>query len=660
MLSVQRLTSATAALVLFLVVAFRSVGAQDFHPNPKSFICAACIEDQVSHAAKAGGIKVRVSHGTFHGSGAAVTVSWSDVPKPQISDWIALYGANDNPKTTAPIKFIFANRTRTYLSTGAGSYDFILTNTRTDLVFAFLRGGLTTPVLMARSSVIRNLYVEQPHHVHLVYSGDPTEMTVVWASGKSTNELSSALSAESSKGYFDDHRVWYYSNNVAVEEHADSIQSSVPHRHSSSSIGITRSVPATTNPAFTQAMMCGSPASTTGYRDPGLLHVAHLTDLVPGQKYTYYCGNNATGTKTPEFTFRAAPSAGTEPEGGVNFAIFGDMGTGEEDNTLAFGVGGFGHLEWNVQMPAINTTSLIESFLGDLDLVFHNGDLSYAVGYLSDWDRFFDMIEPVAASVPWMVSMGNHERDYPKSGGMYSSRDSGGECGIPTLAYFPMPGGGWKPDNKQEKAVVTDSPWYSFDYGPIHVTVMSTEHDYSPGSQQHTFITCDLLGGTTGVDAADAVCGNEDTSPLNRSRTPFVLFFGHRPMYINTTWPPDMNDAQKMRDALEGVLVKAEVDMAIWGHHHSYQRSCPVINGTCVPPSPVGGYTAPVHVVAGMGGGSLMNNFPPSRTWSWLEVLDDVNFGFLHLHANQTSMVVQYLIDGGDRVRDTFTFYSHS
>ena len=29
------------------------------------------------------------------------------------------------------------------------------------------------------------------------------------------------------------------------------------------------------------------------------------------------------------------------------------------------------------------------------------------------WDEFFDQIQSVAAHVPYMVCIGNHERDYP-------------------------------------------------------------------------------------------------------------------------------------------------------------------------------------------------------------------------------------------------------
>ena len=35
--------------------------------------------------------------------------------------------------------------------------------------------------------------------------------------------------------------------------------------------------------------------------------------------------------------------------------------------------------------------------------------------------------------------------------------------------------------------------WYSFSYGPVHFTVLSTEHDAAPGSEQHAWLEEDLM-----------------------------------------------------------------------------------------------------------------------------------------------------------------------
>ena len=44
---------------------------------------------------------------------------------------------------------------------------------------------------------------------------------------------------------------------------------------------------------------------------------------------------------------------------------------------------------------------------------------------------------------PLAVGMGNHERDWPGTGDAFgdSASDSGGECGIPTLARYHTPSG---------------------------------------------------------------------------------------------------------------------------------------------------------------------------------------------------------------------------
>lgn len=63
-------------------------------------------------------------------------------------------------------------------------------------------------------------------------------------------------------------------------------------------------------------------------------------------------------------------------------------------------------------------------------------------------------------------------RDFPGSGSVYHTPDSGGECGVPYETYFQMPSQG------------VDKPWYSIEYGPIHFTVMSTEMEWVSGSEQ--------------------------------------------------------------------------------------------------------------------------------------------------------------------------------
>jgi hypothetical protein len=47
---------------------------------------------------------------------------------------------------------------------------------------------------------------------------------------------------------------------------------------------------------------------------------------------------------------------------------------------------------------------------GNFDSIFHIGDLSYATGFLVEWDFFLQLINPVASQVSYMTAIGNHER----------------------------------------------------------------------------------------------------------------------------------------------------------------------------------------------------------------------------------------------------------
>ena len=57
----------------------------------------------------------------------------------------------------------------------------------------------------------------------------------------------------------------------------------------------------------------------------------------------------------------------------------------------------------------------LDAAAGSIDAAFLFGDVSYAVGYQSVWDDFFEMITPWAAKIPFLVCPGNHEYDYTRS-----------------------------------------------------------------------------------------------------------------------------------------------------------------------------------------------------------------------------------------------------
>ena len=58
---------------------------------------------------------------------------------------------------------------------------------------------------------------------------------------------------------------------------------------------------------------------------------------------------------------------------------------------------------------------------------------------------------------------------------------------------------------------------YSYDYGMVHMIMMGTEHDYTPGSKQYNWLENDL-------------------KQIDRKKTPWVMIGGHRAMYASEAY----------------------------------------------------------------------------------------------------------------------------
>lgn len=64
-----------------------------------------------------------------------------------------------------------------------------------------------------------------------------------------------------------------------------------------------------------------------------------------------------------------------------------------------------GSNEYSAYQPgALNTTDQLIKDLKNIDIVFHIGDITYANGYISQWDQFTSQVEPIASAVPYMIA----------------------------------------------------------------------------------------------------------------------------------------------------------------------------------------------------------------------------------------------------------------
>ncbi|CAI5450098.1 unnamed protein product [Caenorhabditis angaria] len=282
------------------------------------------------------------------------------------------------------------------------------------------------------------------------------------------------------------------------------------------------------------------------------IHRANLTGLEPGKRVFYHVGSKHGWS--PIFFFTPlAPRHSTG--GGYEFAVYGDLGV---ENGRSLG--------------AIQKLAQI----GEIDMVLHVGDFAYNMNEENGetGDEFMRQIEPIAAYVPYMVAVGNHENFNNFT--HYVNR-------------FNMP-------NSEHNL------YYSFNVGPAHFLVFSTEfyfyteYGYHQIETQFKFLKSDLKAAN-----------------LNRKSVPWIITMGHRPMYCSDF---DGDDCTKFESvirtglplthayALEKLFYEQGVDVQLYAHEHTYERLWPVYNRTVYnnTDAPYVNPPAPVHIITGSAG----------------------------------------------------------
>eukprot|EP00262_Sarcandra_glabra_P020886 TRINITY_DN8512_c0_g1_i2.p1 TRINITY_DN8512_c0_g1~~TRINITY_DN8512_c0_g1_i2.p1 ORF type:complete len:614 (-),score=75.40 TRINITY_DN8512_c0_g1_i2:275-2116(-) len=371
---------------------------------------------------------------------------------------------------------------------------------------------------------------------------------------------------------------------------------------------------------FSRNSMCGSPARMMGWRDPGFIHTGFLKDLWPNSMYTYKVGHrlfHGSYVWGPTYQFRASPYPGQESLQRV--IIFGDLGKAERD----------GSNEYNDFQPgSLNTTDQLIRDLKNIDIVFHIGDICYANGYISQWDQFTSQIEPIASTVPYMLASGNHERDWPGTGSFYGNLDSGGECGVLAQTMFYVPA-----ENRAKF-------WYSTDYGMFRFCIAHTEEDWREGTEQYKFIEHCLAS-------------------VDRQKQPWLIFLAHRVLGYSSdsSYAVEGSFAEPMgRESLQELWQRYKVDLAVYGHVHNYERTCPIYQNICTDEEKFdykGPLNGTIHVAAGGGGASLSPFTTLQTKWS---IYRDLDFGFVKLTAfDRSNLLFEYKKSSDGKVYDSFT-----
>ncbi|RWR73001.1 Phosphoesterase domain-containing protein [Cinnamomum micranthum f. kanehirae] len=498
-------------------------------------------------------ISIQITPKTLTKSGDSVQIQWSGLDSPSHLDWLGIYSPPNSPDSDY-IGYIFLSSCHTWQS-GSCNLTLPLADLRSNYAFRIFRWS-NSPRLDKHHNPL-------PGTEHRLAVSEELRFEV-------TGPQQIHLSFTSRE---DEIRVLFVTADNGSERFVN-YGLEVRRLEERARAEVRR---------YEQWDMCDAPAKSLGWRDPGFIYDGVMRNLKKGRRYFYRVGSDTSGwSAIHSFMSRDGDSDET-----IAF-LFGDLGTSVPYTT-------FVHTQDESKSTVKWILRDIEALGNKPAFVSHIGDISYARGYSWLWDSFFTQIEPIASKVPYHVCIGNHEYDWPLqpwkpdwASNLYG-KDGGGECGVPYSFRFNMPGNSSFATGTSSPA--TQNLYYSFDAGVVHFVYMSTETDFLTGSDQYNFIQHDLEN-------------------VDRAKTPFIVFQGHRPMYTTSTKSRDAPLRDKMLEHLEPLLVKNEVDLALWGHVHSYERFCPLINYTCGHMNETG-LRLPVHVVIGMAGHDAQPSWEP-------------------------------------------------
>lgn len=280
-------------------------------------------------------------------------------------------------------------------------------------------------------------------------------------------------------------------------------------------------------------------------------HKFTITGLVPGTKYFYKVTVNDAASKTGDFI--AGPA---DNETRLSFYTYGDTRTYPENHDAV--------AKKILDEIALNPQSQ--------SIVMFNGDFVQYGNTEESWtNEFFDPqytnIATLISRVPYMTTMGNHEGQ-----------------GLLFSKYYPYP------------QFTSGRYYYSFDYGPVHFTIIDQYTPYTPGSAQYTWLENDLATSTK----------------------PWKIIMDHEPGW--TAYPSSGGHGNNLtvQQYIHPLCLKYGVQFVFSGHNHFYSRAD--VNNV-------------MHITTGGGGAPL---YPPSQRENI--VMMDKSYHFCKIDIENTKL----------------------
>ncbi|GLD98247.1 hypothetical protein PINS_up006944 [Pythium insidiosum] len=376
-------------------------------------------------------------------------------------------------------------------------------------------------------------------------------------------------------------------------------------------------------------------------------HHATVTGLQPNTKYYYQIGSEHDDNFLSEIgSFTTARAAKDDTP--FEMAVYGDHGVGLKGEIMA-------------------TTGYLNTIADRLALIYHVGDIAYAdndfllVGktlgffYEEIYNKWMNAMATVMSKVPYMVTVGNHEAECHSPACQVSNykKDRLGNYQAYN-ARFKMP--------SAESGGVKNM-WYSFEYGPIHFTSISSETDFPDHPANQHLVADNRKYGNFGNQLAWLEADLKKAA-ANRANVPWLIVGMHRPIYhlsqSDTSGAP-ISEALTIQKAFEELFIKYNVDLVIAGHEHSYERHLPILrnkpilDGVSADKKIYSNPKAPVYIVSGAAGNPEENHGTGKGGQVPWNVVEKAEYAITLVKVTRNELALKHVTSGDERVLDEFT-----
>ena len=350
-----------------------------------------------------------------------------------------------------------------------------------------------------------------------------------------------------------------------------------------------------------------TPAGLLNPNGDARMHEVHICGLKPATTYHYRVGGGPAGKEvwSDVYSFTTTPA---DPATPITIALAGDS-RGQENEA------------WRLfQKRVMMSGATFQMFSGDtIDLAPDQ----------AEWEKWLDLAWKdgegnlsTLGQVLMLATHGNHENHTSMFyGNLVLPQDV---------------------DNHPEYAEL----FYSVDVGPAHIVVVD---DFFVGSPSVDPAYKDIL---TEWLEADLTAANQ-----NRAKVPWIITMHHHGELSSSSHGQDA-DVLRIREYFMPLWDKHEVDLAVAGHDHNYERSKPV-TGPAESPTVVDLNSGTVYLIcAGVGADAYS-----SGTSTFTDISRDFKSGeavgfYSLIKVSQTELELEgyeLRIDGTDPMFDTIT-----